>query len=39
MFIPKKNVSNRSVESCLIGFNGVEVVGVFVVVLVGKDEK
>ena len=29
----------RSIENCLIGFNEVEVVGVVVVVLVGKDGK
>ena len=29
----------RSIENCLIGSNEVEVVEVFVVVLVGKDEK
>ena len=31
------SVNLRSIESCLIGLNEVEVVGVFVVVLVGKD--
>jgi hypothetical protein len=29
----------RNIENCLIGFNEVEVVEVFVVVLVRKDEK
>ncbi len=29
----------RNIESCLIGLNEVEMVGVFVVVLVGKDGK
>lgn len=29
----------RKIENCLIGLNEVEEFGVFVVVLVGKDEK
>ena len=29
----------RNIENCLIGLNEVEMVGVFVVVLVRKDEK
>ena len=37
--LDKPNRKKRSIENRLIGLNEVEVVGVFVVVLEGKDEK
>lgn len=39
MIKSKKSVTIRSIENSLIGLNEVEMVGVFVVVLVGKDGK